>query len=219
LQNVLKKIIRLTQITSGFYVSDNVYDDDGTLIKPKETHRFDPNAKLEVLIDFAKTLPSTSKAIISACWQQDIRTISARLALEGMSYVQYYGPISAKQREHNLHLFNTSREPQFLVGNPATFGIGLNILGQADDETNCDHILNFSQGYSSPIIEQLRYRNNRIGTRVPTQFIDFVIYGTYDSECRETVWGKQTQQLNVSNVRKLLAQISAGLDHIRDTQE
>lgn len=218
LQNVLKKLVRLTQITSGFFVTDAICDDDGNILNPKETHRFDPNPKLELLIEKCKELPSTSKGIIAACWQQDIRTIAARMQLEGLSHVLYYGKTSERDREINLTRFNTEREPQFLLGNPATFGVGRNILGQADDETNCDHIFIFSQGWSSSIREQLEDRNNRRGTRKTTYNVDLIVPGTVDQQIRDKVVDKRDQQMSIQNVRDVIATLRQGLAQLREVE-
>lgn len=218
LNNVLKKMTRLTQITSGFYVSDKIVDDDGNIIKAAEVHRFDPNPKLEVLIERCKNLPKTSKCIIAACWQQDIRTISARMSLEEMGHVLYYGKTKAKDREENLHRFNTDASLQFMVGNPTTFGIGRNILGHANEFTNVDQVYIFSQGPRADVREQLEDRINRMGTRVTSYYTDFIVPNTIDEEWRDRVVDKRDTQVSIQDVRGILGILNDGLTRLREAE-
>jgi hypothetical protein len=218
LNNVLKKMTRLTQITSGFYVTDKIVDDDGKVLALGEVHRFDPNPKLELLIEHCKRLPKESKCIIAACWKQDIRTISARLGIEGIDHVLYYGDIKSKQREINLGRFNTEQGIQFMVGNPRTFGIGRNILGHADEHTNADHVFIFSQGPRSDVREQLEDRINRMGTRVTSYYRDFIVPNTIDEQWRELVVNKRDVQISVQDVRGILGILNDGLTRLREAE-
>lgn len=210
LQNVLKKMLRLSQITSGFFVSDALYDDDGETIMNGEMHRFDPNPKIEALVELVKNKPRTSKTIIWCCWKQDIRSITARLKLEGLDYVSMHGETPQDERERIKHRFNTDDTCRGLVGGSASGGVGVNLLGHSSPDTNCDHVIYFSQNFSSPVRSQSEDRPHRLGTRVPVLYTDLVVPGTIDQEIREAVVLKRTKSYQVQDVRRLLERLAAG---------
>lgn len=212
LQNVLKKMLRLSQITSGFFVTDNVYDDvTDEILMAGEMHRFDPNPKIEELVELVKNKPKTSKTIIWCCWKQDIKSISARLRLEGLDYVSMHGETPQDERERIKKRFNEDVLCRGLVGGSASGGVGVNLLGHSDDDTNCDHVIYFSQNFSSPIRSQSEDRPHRLGTRVPVRYTDLVVPGTIDQEIREAVVLKRRKSYAVQDVRDILHKLAVGL--------
>jgi len=208
LQNVLKRMLKLSEITSGFYKTDTLYDDDGELIQPSELHRFDPNPKLEKLISMLKELPSTSKAIVWTCFTQDILTISARLSIEGIDHVKFYGDTSPAQRRIAEDRFNDDPACRVWVGNSEAGGTGMNLQGQADEHTNCDHMFHYSQHWSGRIKPQANDRNHRYGTRVPCYIIDMVIPGTIDADKVERQQEKAAVSMTLMDVQSMLTRLA-----------
>ena len=214
LQNVLKKMLRLSQITSGFYVTDAIYDDDGALIEPSVTHRFDPNPKIEELMSVLKPKPITSKSIVWSCWTQDIRTVMARLQIENIKCASITGKTSPTARWEILEAFNNTHDIQVLVANPAAGGEGVNALGQADDHTNCDHLHYLSRNYSSKAREQSEDRSHRRGTRCVVEVTDYIVPCTIDQEIVESVVNKRVQSARLQDVQNMLRRLSDNLDQM-----
>jgi SNF2 family DNA or RNA helicase len=214
--NVLKRMLRLTQITSGFYVSDAVVDDDGEILQASETHIFDPNPKLEMLVEQVKDAPRTSKKIIWACYKLDVRYIAARLKLEGKKVVTFTGDTKERDRELAIEAFNNDFDTQFMVGTAGAGGQGLNLLGQANEFTDCDHHIYFSQNFNAIHREQSEARSHRKGTRRPVLITDLVVPNTIDQQIRECVVEKKQQSYSVQDVRDLLGRLAANIGQLRE---
>jgi len=201
--NVLVKLLRLAQITSGFVKLDGDIDGDGEWVDG-DVNRFDPNPKFEELVRIIKDTPSTSKIIVWACFVQDVRSIAARLKLEGVGHVTYYGGTKDADRQEAVRLFNNDRDTQVFVGNPAAGGTGLNLLGNCDEDTACDHVIYFSQGWSMATRAQSEDRAHRRGTKRPVQVTDLCVVDAIDFDIRKRVMSKRLTALAVQDVKEIL---------------
>lgn len=212
INNSLTRLLRLAEITSGYVKSDDVLNDYGEVVTKGEICRIDPNPKLDGLVELLSERKKNSKFIVWACFQQDIRSIAARLRLEGLKVVTYYGKTSDKDREEAERAFNEDPDTDGLVGNPAAGGTGLNLLGYKpqhpeDYDTNADHIIYYSQNWSHPHRSQSEDRAHRRGTRVPVRITDLCIPGTIDEEIRARVTGKREHALQVKDIREMLKKV------------
>jgi len=213
--NILTKLLRLSQITSGFLSFDAIVDPmTGEMLQPKSIDRFDPNNKLERLIELLKDeeRDPNGKTIVWACYVQDIKTISARLTLEGMKHAVFYGATGDDERLEAERAFNGDPECRVFVGNPACGGTGLNLIGYPpgrpeEFETNCDHVVYYSQGWSSSQRSQSEDRAHRRGTRVSVRVTDLVVPKTIDEEIRARVVNKRMVALKVQDLREVLGRI------------
>lgn len=214
IQNVLVKFLRLEQITSGFVVFDPVVDDEGTVVVPKSEEDIDEmTPKIEALLEIAKEKEKTDKTIVWACFQHDIKAIKKALIDAGEVAVDYYGGTSDAAREDAEYRFNCDPECRWLVGNPAAGGTGLNLLGYdikdlSDDpaakESNCNHIIYYSQDWSPVKREQSEARGARRGQRVPVRITDLCIPSTIDEEIRARVLNKRMNALEMTDVQDIL---------------
>ena len=209
--NVLVKLLRLAQITSGFIKWDEIVDPEGEIIKPKETGYFDPNPKLDacfqLCLDDDKTVDD--KTIIWANWTDDIEAIMARFEELGVPAVSYYGKTTDKAREIAEHRFNNDPTLRFFVGNAAAGGTGLNLLGHppANPEqqtSDCTHVIYYSQGWSATQRSQSSDRPHRRGTRKPVRITDLMVPGSIDEEIRVRVTEKLSHALEVTDLTELL---------------
>lgn len=213
--NALTKMLRLAQITSGFVVYDEVWNEDRTeLLKPREVDRIDPNPKLEALVEFLKRQLENpnSKSIVWACWDQDIKSITARLRMEGIGCTQYYGKINKAEKDAAVFTYNNDPNCRILIGNSASGGTGLNLWGynpKADPvaDTNTDHIHYYSQGWSSIYRRQSEARAHRRKTRCNVNIIDWCVPGTIDEEIRHRVLQKTENALKAGDVREILRNV------------
>ena len=211
--NVLVKLLRLAQITSGFITWDGKASADGLSLSPKTIERLDPNPKLDGLMELLKGKGPDQKTIIWACWRQDIKSIRARLLLEGCKPVVFYGATSDKDRKIAEDRFNEDPTCMDFIGNPAAGGTGINLLGYDYKSTpsvlttNCDHEIYYSQNWSSVLRAQSEARPYRRGTRVQVRVTDLCVPKTIDEEIRARVMNKRITAYEIADVRKILANI------------
>lgn len=216
--NVLTKLLRLAQITSGFMSWAPIVSDDGSTLVDRRIEHFYPNPKIEGLRELMSEKTPNQKTLIWACFKADIEFIYSALSDDGFDCVRFYGETSDAQRKIAEHRFNFDPKCTVFVGNPAAGGTGLNLLGYPpgagdDYETNCDHVIYFSQNWSSLARGQSEARASRRGTRVPTRITDLVIPGTIDEDIRVAVMKKQAHALDVSDIRSILNNVRK---HIED---
>lgn len=213
IRNVLTKLLRLAQITSGHIVWDAEYDDDGTLLRPKTIEQFSVNPKIDALLEILREKSSNEKTLVWACWVADIKEISRRLNKTGIKHVIYYGQTSDRDREAAVHDFNHDVATQVFVGNPAAGGQGINLIGYppesdpAEYDTNCNHVIYFSQNWSPTARAQSEDRAHRLGTRRNVRVTDLCVPNTIDEEIRVRVLQKRVHAYEVADVRQILSSI------------
>ncbi len=216
--NILTKLLRLAQVTSGFVAYDAQFDPEtGDVVSPKGIDRISPNPKIEALMSLFKDEDGDpikspdQKTIVWACWKQDIKTIAARLTIEGIDCVQFYGETHIKLRQEAERRFNCDPKCTVFVGNPGCGGVGLNLIGypprQTQYTTNCDHVIYFSQDWSHPKRSQSEMRANRLGTRVVTRCTDLCVRGTIDEEIRARVLNKRQMAAKTQDLREVLDKV------------
>lgn len=218
---ILTKLLRLTQITSGFVVWDPVYNDEGEVLHSRETEFIKGDvSKIVALLELLKDKSKYDKTIIWATFIPDIKAISSALKITGYDCVEYYGGTSDKDREIAEIRFNTDPSCRFLVGNPAAGGTGLNLQGwdinqvvpdcEDAQKTNTTHIIYYSQDWSMVKRTQSEYRGYRRGTRVPVRVTDLCVPCTIDEEIRARVLQKSHSAMEIADVRSILAAVLGG---------
>ena len=224
--NVLTKMLKLAQITSGFIKYPQVLDEmTGEVFSEEAIDRFDPDHKLESLIHMLKRKDPNDKTIVWSCWVPNIRTIRARLEIEGIDAVSFYGATKDADRVIAEERFNCDPNCRVFIGNPLAGGTGLNLLGYPpeghevyaktgktpdDWQTNANHVIYYSQNWSPTARSQSEKRAHRRGTREPVRITDLVVPGTIDQEIREVVAVKQISAMEVSDLRKILNSVLTG---------
>lgn len=224
INNVLTRLLKLAQVTSGFVSFSQVLDPNtGDVITPASIDRIDPDPKLDVLVEILKDKKPEEKTIVWSCWVQNIKTIAARLKLEGIDCVTFYGETSDSERLDAEFRFNCVRECKVFIGNPGAGGTGLNLLGYPpegheiykridaipeDWKTNCTHMIYYSQDWSMVKRGQSEKRAHRRGTRGPVRITDLVVPHTVDTEIRAAVLDKTTRALEVSDLRRILERLA-----------
>ncbi len=215
---ILTQLLRLAQITSGFMVWDATYSDDGDILGNREIEYFEdaPNPKIEGVLDLLEPKGPDDKTIIWACWKPDLAYLQHALTEAGHRVVMFHGGTSDADRAEAEFRFNNDNDCNVFIGNQAAGGTGLNLLGYPPGNpdattTNCNHIIYYSQGWSSTQRGQSEQRANRRGTRVPTRITDLVVPRTIDEEIRARVITKQKHALEVSDIRSILSNVLHGV--------
>jgi SNF2 family DNA or RNA helicase len=207
--NVLTKLLRLAQITSGFVKCDDMLLDDDTVLQGEHLY-FTPNPKTQAILELASSLDHDEKMLVWATFVSDIKEVERALKAAGISCVTYYGATSEADREDVVRAFNRDPACKVLVGNPAAGGVGLNLRGydpdsgEPDHGCSCTRVVYFSQNWSHPQRAQSEDRAHRRGTRRPVLYTDLVVPGTIDEEIRARVMGKRLAALQVQDIREIL---------------
>lgn len=215
-QNVLTKMLRLSQITSGFYVASAECDDYGNVLVEKEIHRFDPNPKVEALVELIRDKPKTSKALIWCNYHETVKQIAARLQYEGKGFVTFTGKTSDKNRDIAVEKFNTDYDTQFFLGIRSAGGVAINLLGHANEFTDCDHVINVERNWSFKEEEQADDRAHRRGTRKSVRYTSLLVGGTIDEEMYDRVREKRDTSVSVQDVRDLLGRLANSIGKLRE---
>lgn len=216
INNILTKLLRLNQITSGFISWDPIQDLEEETTAPREIEFFSPNPKLDCIIEELKERPATSKTIIWCCWMPTIQRISERLTAEGIKHVMYRGKTKEAERDAAVKSFNEDFDTKVFLGNPGAGGIGLNLLGYKPEtpdeyETNADWTVWFAQDWSALKRWQGEDRNHRRGTRVSVRNTDVCVPGSIDDQIRDRLLKKKKNATEVSDISEIIKAVLEGL--------
>lgn len=165
LQQLLPKFNKLRQVTGGFFFPN----DESIPID------FPINAKMQCLKELVLEIAADSEnqGIIWAHFRHEIEMITKELEKLKIEAVSIYGGTDRKVAMENLKNFTESRRIKFLVGNPASIGVGTNIQNS-----------NYSIYYS--VNENLQHhlqsldRNHRSGQTRKVTVYYLVAKNTYD---------------------------------------
>lgn len=214
-EHVLTKLLRLAQITSGFWKPDRKLDPEGNVLQEGDPKQISPeNPKVTALLDLVRELDDNGKMIVWACFREDIRIIHEALDAEGISHGLYFGGVGDRDREKRLQEFNGDPECKVFVANPECGGTGLNLVGynywDPEDEhlpTNTTHMVFFSQNWKPLLRSQGEDRAHRRGTRMPLRITDLVVPGSIDEEIRARVLAKHNMALRLTNIKEIAQRI------------
>ena len=226
-QHILTQILRLHQITCGFYVKDKICDDiTGDVLRPQEVIHYDRNLRIEYLIEIAKELPRNEKMIIWNHWNPMIDKIFEAFRDAGMQeeLVVFRGQDTYKHPDYkneqrdaitdkDVGAFNADPNRRFLLANPASANMGLTLVGYPPDlaseyATNCTEMVNFSYDWSYLKRAQALDRFHRIGTRRPVRVRDIVVPDTVDTEIMAAVHAKKEVADDVTSLQGVLAKLA-----------
>ena len=218
--NILTRLLRLSQITSGHVKWDEICSDEGEVIRAAFVEQIDAkNPKVEGLIDLIKAHDDENlKTIVWAYYIEDVRIITKRFAEEGINFISYHKQSDPAGRvatvEEASELFNSDPARKIFVGNPASAAEGLNLLGydfrNPDKyQTYCGHEVFFSQGWSATQRAQAEDRAHRRGTRRTVHITDLMVPMTIDQEIRERVTQKREMANLVQDVRAILNRVAS----------
>ena len=229
-QNILTQLLRLAQITSGFVAWQGEIDPDTGEQKGGGIEQIQGgNPKVDAIIQIYKDLKDPesesydplAKMIIWCAFVEDIRVISERLAAEGIKHTGYHRAIVKEYRSSTAaeseQAINKDPDCEIFLGNPASAGVGLNILGYDKENPSVSDryvskAIYVSCNWSAVHRAQSEDRCHRRGTRMPVQMIDLMVPGTIDEEIRARVMQKRQTALLIQDVRAILDNIKSVVD-------
>lgn len=225
--NVLVKLLRLAQVCSGHA---KVTGPDGfqkvIQLNPYDpAKKGEPNPKVSGMLDMILTPENdpNMKTIIACSFIEDIRVIAEALDRHGIKYKKYFGATNDAERDIAEREFNEDPELKVLIVNPATAGVGLNLLGynhNAPEEEQLDtytgQIIFFSQDWSMLKRAQMEDRAHRRGLRKHHQLkiVDLLIPDTVDEVIRERVSQKRKTADFIQDIKNILKEVLATTKNI-----
>jgi SNF2 family DNA or RNA helicase len=161
--NVIVEIIRLHQITSGFFKGES-----GIITKLE-------NNKMKTLFEILEE--SDQKTIIWANWIQNIEDISKEIAntYGPESIVNFYGAVNSENRSKAIKEFQNNPKCRFFVANPSTGGYGLTL-------TAATLVIYYSNSFDAEHRLQSEERAHRIGQTQKVTYVDLITEGTVDEK-------------------------------------
>lgn len=213
INNALVKLMKLAQITSGFLIIPEERDENGDVITSATTIAYDPNPKLDALLECIGQLGEKEKMLVWCCYQYDIKVITTKLRSLGIEFVQYHGQTSDADRTIAENRINRDPTCKVFIGNPEAGGAGLNLLGYVPGEnddlgTNVTWMVYYSQNHKPVGRWQSEDRSHRRGTRVPLRITDLVVPETIDEDIRVRVVDKKKHALDVQDLREILLNLA-----------
>ena len=176
-KNVVTQLMRLQQITSGHFTSD---DGEIQIVK---------NNRIKELTNILDEI--SGKVVIWAHWRYDIKTIVEHLKKEygDNSVVTYYGNTSDEDRQKAIReIQNPNSKVRFIVGTPQTAGFGITLTGAST-------MIYYSNGYDLEKRQQSEARIDRIGQTKPMTYIDIIAEDTIDDRIVKALRNK----VNIAN--------------------
>lgn len=173
-QNVLTRILRLSQLTGGYAAGD-------------DTVQLVSKAKIKLLaetLEDALAVPGR-KVVIFARFTAEIRAIEALLTTMGhREYALIDGSVPQAVRGDVVRKFQESTLCRVLIGQERAAAEGLTL-------TAADTAIFYSISYSWALHDQCRARIHRIGQERPVQYVYLVAADTIDSKILKVLRGKE----------------------------
>jgi len=157
---LLTKMLRLSQITSGF-----LKNEEGKEIDIKKA------SKLNGLSELIEDIPDKKKIVIWCRFRHEIFAIQKLLSSKGISFVSFFG--DTPQSERQAHIKEFYNKARVFIGNPQTGGLGINL-------TCANYVIFYSNDYSLNQRLQAEDRTHRIGQKSKVTYVDLLAKGTID---------------------------------------
>lgn len=150
----ITKLGRLLELTSGFITTEGI---DGS---PRVKQRLKDNPKLDALAGLLEqiTEDQKSKVIIWSIYIETysmIREVCEKLKL---GYAEVHGEVNESTKQLNIKKFNEDQSCRVFISNPASGGIGINLVAAG-------YSITFSRSYNLGHHIQSMARNRRGGSK------------------------------------------------------
>jgi len=153
----LVKLLRLSQICSGFYRAD----------ESEKVTRFKSNPKLQLLKEVIEEIGTDKNIIIWCRFVEEIKILEEEFARMKLYSKSIYGAVKAEDRAGIIKEFNNRERSMIFIGQVRTGGLGINLIG------GCN-VIYFSNSYSLEDRLQSEDRTHRIGQENKVTYTDII---------------------------------------------
>jgi len=172
---VLEQMLRLQQITGGFYPWD-----DGEKVVPKPIPGKNP--KIEELMNIMDEV--SGKVVIWCQFRPEIELVSQSLKKAGIGVVEFHGGKDDIEKRFAVHDFKNNPDTKvFLATRAAAYGLTLTVASTS---------IYYSQGYSLEDYSQSQDRIHRIGQKDGCSYIHLTCDKTIDTKIINALLGKKS---------------------------
>lgn len=184
----LVKGLRLQQITSGFFKTD----EDEEIV-------YDDVPRLDALGELLEEITEHSKVIVWACFQKNYEMILDMIAkskeIKGHTCT-LTGGMSDKKRQESIDLFQENPDYKIMVANQGAGGIGVNL-------TAASYAIYYSRNFSLEQDIQSESRCHRGGSEIHEKItrIDIVTPNTIDEVILEALYRKENLANNILSLK------------------
>jgi SNF2 family DNA or RNA helicase len=186
---MLTRMLRLQQITGGFFPTD---EDGEPLVIPS-------SGRFAVLTSLLENIPLNRKAIIWARFTAEIKYMEQLIKEKfgDNSVVTYYGATAAADRMENVNKFQLDPTARFFIGNPKAGGRGLTLHAAST-------VIYYSNDFSLETRLQSEDRAHRIGQELAVTYIDMIARGTLDARIVRALRTKKNiaDQITGDNIKE-----------------
>ena len=172
---VLEQMLRLQQITGGFYPHDT-----GVSVVPEPISGKNP--KLEHLKELISGLGG-KKAVVWCQFRGELALIKSALEADGVSCVEFHGGLNDEQKRMSVERFRKDPSVQVFISTSAgAYGLTL---------VEASHAIYYSCGYSLEQYSQSQDRIHRIGQGNKCTYTHLLMANTIDGKVMEALASKQ----------------------------
>lgn len=172
---VLTKILRLAQLTGGFYTADGEE-------RPTQANSAKLDALDEILDDYV--LGAGQKLVIFARFRAEVKAICALLEKKGIRHGSIWGDVPQADRGAIAEDFQTNPETKAFVAQIQTAGLGITLHAAS---VAVFYSLDFN--YSN--YAQALARIHRIGQQYPVTYIHLLVENTIDAKTLDVLAKKE----------------------------
>jgi len=166
IQNAMSKIIKLSQITSGFMYTDN------------QTFFLEQNPKSELALSLIQENPN-EKIIIYCYWKEDVKILSSLLKSQGYAIGTLYGATPSADRGKIIDAFQKGGL-QCLIANIGVGGYGLTLTASST-------IIYYNLSFKVIDFLQSQDRIHRHGQAKTCLYLPLLARGTIDEYIYTTI--------------------------------
>lgn len=189
-QNILTRMLRLSQVTQGFVSIAPLDEPENTTL-----HEFKENPKLKALAEIIDDIPEYESIVIMCRFTHDVAAVMSMLEKEKIRCCRVDGQVPSMERFQCIEGFQEGKF-RVLVGQIQVAGVGITL-------TRANKMIFFSNDYSLVNRLQAEDRIHRIGQIGEScTYIDIVAKDTIDEHVIKALQGKSEVASQLTDLRK-----------------
>ena len=177
---MLTKMMKLNQITSGFYYKEEIIDNKIIKIPLEISHN--------KLNELKNIIDNNEKVVVWAIFKHDFKQI--KKAFPETNPLAISGDETSEEKQYNKNIFHTDPSHRLLIIHPKAGGVGITI-------TAANMVVYYSYDYSYINRSQSEDRTHRIGTIGTVTYVDLVCRSSIDETISKCVSNKRKTAENI----------------------
>jgi len=169
--NILTKLLRLQQLTSGFAKDRNTGVEEKTAITPK----------LDALVEQVELIIDAEESVVIWCrFHKTLDLIEHALLTKKINCVTMSGKDNSKMKYAKWNGYQKNADIPVFIGQVESGGIGIELFKEDGDVEKSQYMIFYENVWSLDIRQQAEGRIHRIGQFSTCVYIDILMEGTID---------------------------------------